>query len=136
MIDWLIGGLGLAAMIAFAAFVLVRRDLRRYLAAESRRPIGDRIRTIRDIASFNVNEFTRTLRESNERPEMFWVPQVLEYYRRLAFLAADEDSRPEDASKLAAEASSYIAKHRLKGIFVADDAGRLEDLIRIRDEDT
>jgi hypothetical protein len=134
MIDWLIGGLVLAAMVGIAAVTLARSDRRLYLAAQSRRSTGDRIQEIREIASFHVNQFAQSMGESNERPEMFWVPQVLEYYRRLEFLAANHHSRPEDALKLAAEASDYLDHHRLKGILVAENAKRLADLIRFRDD--
>ena len=134
MIDWLISGLVFAASVCVAVYLLLRRDRRLYLAAQALRPIGDQIQDIREIAAFHVNQFAQSMSELNERPGMFWVPQVLEYYRRLEALAANQNSRPEDALQLAVEASDFLDHHRLKGIFVDDNAKQLADLIRLRDQ--
>jgi hypothetical protein len=134
MIDWLIGGLVFAAIVCIAVVLLSRSDRRLYLAAESQRPIGDRIQDIREIASFHVNQFAQRTSESNQHLEMFWVPRVLDFYRRLESLATDQDAQQNDALELAAEASDYINHHGLKGIFVADNAKQLADLIRMRYE--
>jgi hypothetical protein len=135
MTEWLIGIPVFIAIVALAVVLLLRSDRRRFLQEESQRSIVDRIHDIHQNARFFVNQFERSVENVNECPELSWIPQVLEFYRRLESLAENEHSRAEDALTLAQEASQFVSAQQLKGVFVVEQAQRLAQLLQSRDEE-
>jgi hypothetical protein len=127
---------GLFCPISVVAVLLLGwRDARRRRLQESRRPLAERIRSIREDAEFMVVQLQGVLdRAANDRPEAAaWISPVLEFFRRLESLAADPSASPDAALRLATEASRYVREHWLKGILVAEQARTLADLLRQRD---
>jgi hypothetical protein len=121
--------------ITFVAVILLGlRDGIRRSRRENARPIEDRIQDIRQAAVSATADFPR-FREQlavnfpNRADVGWWIEPVTEYYRRLEKMAATPGVSPEDALKLAGEASQFIRENKIKGIFVADFAYTLAELL-------
>jgi len=128
---WVSGAVVATFVVAFA--MLAARDARRNRRREEERPIDERINQIGDDARLQIRQLQGGLERPNI-PEDFreWGPQVIGLLQRLESLATSSNSQPEECHRLAEEASRYLREHRIKGIFVADGARRLEQLLRAR----
>lgn len=137
MADVMMAGGLVVGISVLAAVLLGMRDARRGRRQRERRPVADRVASIRNDALFQIEQLQRVLEhQAVERPEaVHWIPPVLEYYRRLANLASDAETSAEDAIRLAEEASGYVRKHRLKGISIAEEARQLAELLAARNAD-
>ncbi len=117
-----------------AAIILAARDARQLRNRQEQRPLEDRIASIGASASFMAKELQRVLdRQAVPQPEAVdGIPPVIAYYRRLETLASNQEAPPEEIQQLADEAFKYVQERRLKGIFVAQEARQLADLVRRR----
>jgi hypothetical protein len=126
-------GIFVAAVLAMV--VLGIRDATEQRAREESRPVEDRIRSIKDDAAFMVQQFERAIERNRSQGNIEWIPVVIAYCRQLDALAASEATTPDEAAALAEDAARYEREHRLKGINVSGQAGKLATLIQRRNQD-
>ena len=117
-----------------AVVILAARDARRHRFQQAQRPLEDRIADIRASASYMIHQLQGVLdRRAAQQPEAVdWISPVLAYYRRLEALATASDASAKDIQQLAEEVFTHVREHRLKGIFLAQEAERLASLVRRR----
>jgi hypothetical protein len=125
------------ACVALAVVILVARDAgerRDRWRRQEQRPLEDRIADIRASAAFMANQLQGTLdRRGIHSPNtVAWIAPVIAYYRRLEALAASPDASTDEIKHLADEAKQHVRQHRLKGVFVAQEAEKLAALVHRR----
>jgi hypothetical protein len=120
-----------------AVILLGWLDGRRSRLREEKRPIQERIDSIRDDARFMAEQLERIL-DRKEAPvsaqRTAWIPPMLRFLRRLESLAASQNPDPQDAVQLAEEAAAYIRQHKIKGLPIAQEAEKLALLLRKKKE--
>jgi len=124
-------GIGMVmGLTILAVFLLCLRDAWQHRLQEERRPVAERIARIRDSACFMIGQLQGDLeRRAGDRPETFaYIPPILEYYRRLEALASVAQPSQEEIVQLSQEVSQFIQEHRIKGIFIAEEARKLAEL--------
>lgn len=117
--------LGIMLCTALAVILLGIRDSwrkRRRAIARELRPIADQIAEIRQNSQLRVRQLERILDSHPTHADVDWVAVIISFFRRLDALASDPSPSVDEVISLAAEASVYVRKRRLKGIFVAEEA--------------
>ena len=134
MPEWLSFTCLLSTITLVAIVLLAWRDTRHRRLVESSRTIDERIAAIHENALFDIRVLQKLLDDrGGEHPELMnWIPPVLDHHRRLASLAADPASSPEEAEALADEAAWLVDEQQLTNLFVGRGAKQLADLLRER----
>jgi hypothetical protein len=129
LVTLLVVGITVIAVASLAA-----RDARLLRLREEQRPVAERIAAIRADCALMIRSLQEILdRHAADNPKATaWIPEVLDYYRRLETLAASPTPSPEEAAKLADEATRHVAEQRLKGVCVGMLASRLATLVNRR----
>ena len=78
---------------------------------ESRRPVEDRIRDVRNIAALNVQKYEGSLLRE-DCPD--WIPPLIDFYRQLEALAGAPKASVIEIEKLANEAHAFLQDRRLR----------------------
>jgi hypothetical protein len=126
-------GFFVAAVLAMV--VLGIRDFTERRALEESRSLDERIRSIKESAAFMVQQFERVAERNKSQGNIEWIPVVIKYHRQLEALAASEATTSDEAAALAEDAARYEREHRLKGINVSEQAGKLATLIQRRNQE-
>jgi hypothetical protein len=121
-------------IFVLAVIILGASDRLRYQLQQKQRSVKDRIADIRADAAFMVDQFQGILNRRTVKPKhnVAWIAPVVVYHRRLEELAADPNVSAEEIQRLANESAIHVRQHRLKGVFVAQQAGQLAVLLRRR----
>jgi len=123
---------GITLCMALAVTLLGIRDSwrkhRRTIARELR-PIADQIAEFRQNSQLRVRQLERILDSHPTHADVDWVTVIISFYRRLDALASDPSPSVDEVISLADEASVYVRKRRLKGIFVAEEARRFAAIL-------
>ena len=141
MVELVIAAVIVSSIITPYVLLRAKSAKKKRIDYEKGRPVQERIDEIREYAKSMQSELPTTrdnlrARYPNKEIAWSWIDPVIDYCRRLEKLADSSGASTQDAIELAEESLLFVKDQKIKGVFVAEFAQKLAELIEDRNSES